>query len=140
NASIYKERKMLGQLLCDSVLKSIDYNIKKTVFAFIPNTAEIAYYGLHDGVNKYVKELQGRQLLRRSDKISDEEMSEMLKISPRVEKLVIKDAKVRTFIPQDAYRQDLVAHVHDTTSEVDTTPEETIVAVHDSIVRRTTCT
>src|SRR5690606_7032055 len=57
DASIYKERKMLGQLLCDSVLKSIDYNIKKTVFAFIPNTAEIAYYGLHDGVNKYVKEL-----------------------------------------------------------------------------------
>lgn len=138
DASIYKERKMLGQLLCDSVLKSIDYNIKKTVFAFIPNTAEIAYYGLHDGVNKYVKELQGRKLLRRSDKISDEEMSEMLNISPRFEKLVIKDAKLRTFITQDADRQDMVAHVYDTTYEVVKPHEDTIVAIDDSIVRGTT--
>ncbi|MFB5946178.1 amidophosphoribosyltransferase [Albibacterium profundi] len=138
DASIYKERKMLGQLLCDSVLKSIDYNIKKTVFAFIPNTAEIAYYGLHDGVNKYVKELQGRKLLRRSDKISDDEMSEMLNISPRFEKLVIKDAKLRTFITQDADRQDMVAHVYDTTYEVVKPHEDTIVAIDDSIVRGTT--
>src|SRR5690606_4824596 len=129
---------MLGQLLCDSVLKSIDYNIKKTVFAFIPNTAEIAYYGLHDGVNKYVKELQGRKLLRRSDKISDEEMSEMLNISPRFEKLVIKDAKLRTFITQDADRQDMVAHVYDTTYGIVKPNVDTIVAVDDSIVRGTT--
>lgn len=138
DASIYKERKMLGQLLCDSVLKSIDYNIKKTVFAFIPNTAEIAYFGLHEGVNKYVKELQGRKLLRRADKISDEEMSEMLNISPRFEKLVIKDAKLRTFITQDADRQDMVAHVYDTTYEVVKPNEDTIVAIDDSIVRGTT--
>ncbi|WP_118194119.1 amidophosphoribosyltransferase [Albibacterium indicum] len=138
DASIYKERKMLGQLLCDSVLKSIDYNIKKTVFAFIPNTAEIAYFGLHEGINKYVKELQGRKLLRRADKISDEEMSEMLNISPRFEKLVIKDAKLRTFITQDADRQDMVAHVYDTTYEVVKPNEDTIVAIDDSIVRGTT--
>lgn len=138
DASIYKERKMLGQLLSDAVLQSIDYNIKKTVFAFIPNTAEVAYYGLHDGVNKYVKELQGRKLLRRSDKISDEEMSTMLNISPRFEKLVIKDAKLRTFITQDADRQDMVAHVYDTAYEVVKPHEDTIVAIDDSIVRGTT--
>jgi len=138
DASIYQERKKLGQLLCDSVLKSINYDIKNTVFAFIPNTAEIAYHGLHDGVNKYVRELQGLTLLDRSDKISNEEMSKMLNIVPRFEKLVIKDAKLRTFITQDADRQDMVAHVYDTTYGIVNPNVDTIVAIDDSIVRGTT--
>jgi len=138
DASIYRERKMLGQLLCDSVLKRIDYDIKNTVFAFIPNTAEIAYHGLHDGVNNYVRELQGLTLLDRADKISDEEMSKMLNIVPRFEKLVIKDAKLRTFITQDADRQDMVAHVYDTTYGIVNPGIDTIVAIDDSVVRGTT--
>src|SRR3546814_10076037 len=68
DASIYQERKMLGQLLCKPVLEKVDYDIENTVFAFIPNTAEIAFQGLHDGINSYVRELQGNSLLRRTDK------------------------------------------------------------------------
>jgi len=138
DASIYQERKMLGQLLCKSVLDRVDYDVKNTVFAFIPNTAEIAFQGLHDGINSYVRELQGSSLLHRSDKISDEEMSKTLNIVPRFEKLIIKDAKLRTFITQDADRQDMVAHVYDTTYGVVKPGIDTIVAVDDSIVRGTT--
>jgi len=138
DASIYKERKMLGQLLCKSVLEKVDYDVKNTVFAFIPNTAEIAFQGLHDGINSYVRELQGNNLLHRADKISDEEMSKTLNIVPRFEKLIIKDAKLRTFITQDADRQDMVAHVYDTTYGVVKPGVDTIVAVDDSIVRGTT--
>ncbi len=138
DASIYQERKMLGQLLCKPVLKKVDYDIENTVFAFIPNTAEIAFQGLHDGINSYVRELQGNSLLHRADKISDEEMSKTLNIVPRFEKLIIKDAKLRTFITQDADRQDMVAHVYDTTYGVVKPKVDTIVAVDDSIVRGTT--
>lgn len=138
DASIYQERKMLGQLLCKSVLEKIEYDVENTVFAFIPNTAEIAFQGLHDGINSYVRELQGNSLLRRVDKISDKEMSETLNIVPRFEKLIIKDAKLRTFITQDADRQDMVAHVYDTTYGVVKPGIDTIVAVDDSIVRGTT--
>lgn len=138
DASIYQERKMLGQLLCKPVLEKVDYDIENTVFAFIPNTAEIAFQGLHDGINSYVRELQGNSLLHRADKISDEEMSKTLNIVPRFEKLIIKDAKLRTFITQDADRQDMVAHVYDTTYGVVKPGVDTIVAVDDSIVRGTT--
>lgn len=138
DASIYQERKMLGQLLCRSVLEKIDHDVKNTVFAFIPNTAEIAFQGLHDGINSYVRELQSLTLLDRADKISDEEMSKMLNIVPRFEKLIIKDAKLRTFITQDADRQDMVAHVYDTTYGIVEPNVDTIVAVDDSIVRGTT--
>lgn len=138
DASIYKERKMLGQLLCKPVLEKVDYDVENTVFAFIPNTAEIAFQGLHDGINSYVRDLQGRNLLHRADKISDEEMSRTLNIVPRFEKLIIKDAKLRTFITQDADRQDMVAHVYDTTYGVVKPGVDTIVAVDDSIVRGTT--
>jgi amidophosphoribosyltransferase len=138
DASIYQERKRLGQLLCKPVLKKVDFDIENTVFAFIPNTAEIAFQGLHDGINSYVRELQGNNLLHRTDKISDEEMSKTLNIVPRFEKLIIKDAKLRTFITQDADRQDMVAHVYDTTYGVVKPGVDTIVAVDDSIVRGTT--
>lgn len=138
DAEIYKERKKLGQLLVDPVLKSVNYNIANTVFAYIPNTAEIAYYGMQEGVNTYVRDLQKETLLKRADKIGDEELNRMLSITPRFEKLAIKDVKLRTFITQDADRQDMVAHVYDTTYGVIRPNEDTLVIMDDSIVRGTT--
>ncbi len=137
DAEIYKERKQLGNLLCTQVLKVVDYDIKNTVFSYIPNTAEVAFYGLEEGVNTYVRNFQKDALLNRADKISDKELDEMLSISPRFEKLAIKDAKLRTFITQDADRQDMVAHVYDATYGV-VRAEDTIVLIDDSIVRGTT--
>lgn len=138
DAAIYQERKQLGRLLCPQILESIDYNIKQTVFSYIPNTAEVAFYGLEEGINGYVRRLQKDTLLHRADKISDAELEEMLNIAPRFEKLSIKDAKLRTFITQDADRQDMVQHVYDTTYGIVKDQEDTIVAMDDSIVRGTT--
>ncbi|MFB2117621.1 amidophosphoribosyltransferase [Parapedobacter sp. 2B3] len=138
DAAIYQERKHLGKLLCPQILDAIHADIKNTVFSYIPNTAEVAFYGLEEGINDYVRKLQKDTLLNRADKISDEELNEMLSISPRFEKLNIKDAKLRTFITQDADRQDMVQHVYDTTYGVVQDGIDTIVAVDDSIVRGTT--
>ncbi len=138
DAEIYKERKKLGQLLVDPVLSTVNYNIADTVFAYIPNTAEVAFYGMQEGVNKYVRDLQKETLLHRADKIGDEEMDRMLSITPRFEKLAIKDAKLRTFITQDADRQDMVAHVYDTTYGVVSPNQDTLIVMDDSIVRGTT--
>lgn len=138
DAAIYQERKQLGKLLCPQVLKAIDHNIKNTVFSYIPNTAEVAFYGMEEGIHEYVRKFQKDTLLHRSDKISDEELDEMLSIAPRFEKLNIKDAKLRTFITQDADRQDMVQHVYDTTYGIVKDHEDTIVAMDDSIVRGTT--
>ena len=138
DADIYKERKSLGRLLCPQVLKSIDSDIKNTVFSFIPNTAEVSYFGMVEGIHEYVRNCQKEALLNRSDKISDEELNEVLEMTPRFEKLNVKDAKLRTFITQDADRQDLVQHVYDTTYGVVRDHEDTIVAIDDSIVRGTT--
>ncbi|WP_257658957.1 amidophosphoribosyltransferase [Parapedobacter lycopersici] len=138
DAAIYQERKHLGRLLCPQILKAIDYDIKNTVFSYIPNTAEVAFYGLEEGIGEYVRKLQKDTLLNRTDKIADEELDEMLSISPRFEKLNIKDAKLRTFITQDADRRDMVQHVYDTTYGIVKDHEDTIVAVDDSIVRGTT--
>lgn len=138
DAEIYKERKKLGQLLVEPVLKAVNYDIANTVFAYIPNTAEVAFYGMQEGVNNYVRDLQKETLLCRSDKIGDEEMDRMLSITPRFEKLAIKDAKLRTFITQDADRQDMVAHVYDTTYGVVQPDEDTLIVMDDSIVRGTT--
>ncbi len=138
DAEIYKERKRLGDLLVKPVLDAVNCDIANTVFAYIPNTAEVAFYGMQEGVNKYVRDLQKETLLHRADKIGDEEMNRMLSISPRFEKLAIKDAKLRTFITQDADRQDMVAHVYDTTYGVITPYEDTLIIMDDSIVRGTT--
>ncbi|MFC3199749.1 amidophosphoribosyltransferase [Parapedobacter deserti] len=138
DAAVYRERKYLGRLLCPQILEAVNYDIKNTVFSYIPNTAEVAFYGLEEGINEYVRKLQKDTLLNRADKISDEELNEMLSISPRFEKLNIKDAKLRTFITQDSDRQDMVQHVYDTTYGIVQDHEDTIVAVDDSIVRGTT--
>jgi amidophosphoribosyltransferase len=138
DADIYKERKSLGKLLCDQVLKSVDNDIENTVFSFIPNTAEVSYYGMMEGINQYVRNYQKEVLMDRDEKISDDELETILNLHPRFEKLNVKDAKLRTFITQDADRQDMVQHVYDTTYGVVRSHEDTIVAIDDSIVRGTT--
>ena len=138
DASIYRERKQLGQLLCPQILDAVGHDLKNTVFSYIPNTAEIAFYGVVEGINKYVLNLQKETLLHRADKISDAELESVLNMAPRVEKIAIKDVKLRTFITQDADRQDLVAHVYDTTYGVIKRGTDNLVVLDDSIVRGTT--
>ena len=138
DADIYKERKELGRLLCPQILKAVNNDLKNTVVSFIPNTAEVAFYGMVDGLYKYVNQLQKETLLNRADKISDQELEDMLNIAPRVEKIAIKDAKLRTFITQDADRQDMVSHIYDTTYGLIRRGQDSLVVIDDSIVRGTT--
>ncbi len=137
DAAIYQERKQLGRLLCPQILDAVNHDLERTVFSFIPNTAEVAFYGMVEGVHTYIHSKQKDILLNRADKIGDAELESMLNISPRVEKIALKDAKLRTFITQDADRQDMVAHVYDTTYGV-VKPGDTLVVLDDSIVRGTT--
>jgi amidophosphoribosyltransferase len=138
DASIYKERKQLGRLLCPQILESVDNDIKNTVFSYIPNTAEVAFYGMVEGIHKYIKKYQRDKLLNREDKISEKELTEVLSMAPRVEKIAIKDVKLRTFITQDADRSEMVAHVYDTTYGLIKKGADTLVVLDDSIVRGTT--
>ena len=138
DASIYRERKQLGRLLCPQILGAIDNDLKNTVFSYIPNTAEVAFYGMVEGIHKYVKQLQRDILLKRTDRISDRELEEVLNIAPRIEKIAIKDVKLRTFITQDADRGDMVAHVYDTTYGLIKRGDDNLVVLDDSIVRGTT--
>jgi len=138
DASIYRERKQLGRLLCPQILKSVDNDVINTVFSYIPNTAEVAFYGMVEGIHKYIKKYQRDRLLNREDKISEEELTEVLSMAPRVEKIAIKDVKLRTFITQDADRSEMVAHVYDTTYGLIKKGADTLVVLDDSIVRGTT--
>lgn len=138
DAEIYRERKHLGALLCRQILDAVSADLKNTVFSFIPNTAEVSFYGMVEGLHSYIRQVQKDTLLHRKDTLSDEQLDELLSMTPRVEKLAIKDVKLRTFITQDADRQDMVAHVYDTTYGVIKNHTDTLVAVDDSIVRGTT--
>jgi len=138
DASIYRERKQLGRLLCPQILSAVNNDIKNTVFSYIPNTAEVAFYGMVEGIHKYIKKYQRDKLLNREDKISEEELTEVLCMAPRVEKIAIKDVKLRTFITQDADRSEMVAHVYDTTYGLIKNDTDTLVVLDDSIVRGTT--
>jgi amidophosphoribosyltransferase len=138
DAEIYKERKHLGALLCDQVLNAVNSDLKNTVFSFIPNTAEVSFYGMVDGLHSYIRKVQKDALLHRKEVLDDNALDELLSMRPRVEKLAIKDVKLRTFITQDADRGDMVAHVYDTTYGVIKNHVDTLVAVDDSIVRGTT--
>ena len=138
DASIYRERKQLGRLLCPQILDAVNNDIQNTVFSYIPNTAEVAFYGMVEGVHKYIKSYQKERLLNRDDKISDEELNEVLCLAPRVEKIAIKDVKLRTFITQDADRSEMVAHVYDTTYGLIKKGTDMLVVLDDSIVRGTT--
>jgi amidophosphoribosyltransferase len=138
DAEIYKERKRLGELLCPQILDSVNHDFKNTVFSFIPNTAEVSFYGMVEGLHKHIRTIQKDALIGKQGQLNDTELDELLSLSPRVEKLAIKDVKLRTFITQDADRKDMVAHVYDTTYGVIKNDVDTLVAVDDSIVRGTT--
>jgi len=133
---IYRERKQLGRLLVPQVLKAINFDLKNTVFSYIPNTAETAFYGLMAGIEDYLINRQKEIIIE--NKPSVDSLDEVLSFRPRVEKIVIKDAKIRTFITDDDHRDEMVAHVYDTTYEVVNKDKDTLVVIDDSIVRGTT--
>jgi len=135
---IYQERKMLGSLLSPAILKSIDFDIENTVFSYIPNTSETAFYGLVHGVRQYCVDWKIKQLKAYNGSITNEIMEAVLSVEPRIEKLAIKDVKLRTFIADDASRDDLVAHVYDVTYGIIKENTDTLVIIDDSIVRGTT--
>ncbi len=138
DADIYIERQKLGSQLCPSVLKSVDYDLKNTVFSYIPNTAEVAFGGLIEGLHHYTNTIKKHKILQMGAAVHDPELSEILSIMPRVHKIAIKDAKLRTFITNDSQRDDMVAHVYDTTYGVIKAGIDNLVIVDDSIVRGTT--
>ncbi len=135
---IYQERKELGRLLAPILLEKVNYNIEQTVFSYIPNTAETAFYGMVDGVRKLVNERKIDQILGEGKELTREALSEIIHVQPRVEKMAIKDVKMRTFIADDESRDDLVAHVYDVTYGIVKNQEDTLVVIDDSIVRGTT--
>ncbi|MFZ9046496.1 MAG: amidophosphoribosyltransferase [Cyclobacteriaceae bacterium] len=134
--NIYQERRKLGELLVPHVLKSVNFDLKNTVFSFIPNTAETSFLGLMSGIENYL--IKKRKEIIIDEKPSMDSLEDLLSFKPRVEKLVLKDAKLRTFITDDAQRDDLVAHVYDTTYEVIQKDRDNLVIIDDSIVRGTT--
>ncbi len=133
---IYNERKDLGRLLVPQVLKAINFNLRNTVFSYIPNTAETAFLGMIKGLEKFLADRRKEVILESKPHIDS--IEDLLNFRPRVEKLVLKDAKLRTFITDDVHRDDLVAHVYDSTYEVIRKHQDTIVVIDDSIVRGTT--
>lgn len=134
---IYQERKMLGKLLFPLILKSIDEDIKNTVFSYIPNTAETSFFGMVIAAQNYMNKKKEEQILSIGREITREELHEILEVRPRIEKVAIKDAKLRTFITQDSSRDDLVAHVYDI-SYGSVKENDNLVIIDDSIVRGTT--
>jgi amidophosphoribosyltransferase len=136
--TIYKERKKLGELLADSVLKVVDYDLDHTVFSYIPNTAESAFYGLIKGVENYLNQVKIDHILSRGKYLEKEELEKIINQRPRVEKIAVKDAKLRTFITEDTSRDDLVGHIYDVTYGVIRRGVDNLVVIDDSIVRGTT--
>lgn len=135
---IYKERKLLGESLHEPVLKAIGYDVKHTVFSFIPNTAEVAYYGLLTGFKRYVNESKVRRIQELGHIPSEEELREILGDYVRSEKVAWKDIKLRTFITEGNSRNDLASHVYDITYESIEPYVDNLVVIDDSIVRGTT--
>ena len=137
DAEIYKERKMLGKLIVPEVLKHIDNDIKNTVFSFIPNTAETSFFGMVESVEAFLNNTKTEQILKGKRSLSAEKVTQILSQHTRIEKIAIKDVKLRTFITEDSSRDDLVAHVYDITYGV-IKKEDNLVIIDDSIVRGTT--
>ena len=136
DAEIYKERKKLGRLLFPQIQKSIDNDLENTVFSFIPNTAETSFYGLLGAVQDNIVQLL-KDSMQNKKYLQNGELEKLFSLRPRIEKIAIKDAKLRTFITEDASRDDLVAHVYDVTYGV-IKPTDNLVIIDDSIVRGTT--
>ncbi|MBR2931710.1 MAG: amidophosphoribosyltransferase [Rikenellaceae bacterium] len=138
DADIYRERKTLGRLLCDKILREVDYDIDHLVLSFIPNTAEVAYYGMVEGMNNYMNRQKVEQIEALGANPQAEQIERILDRSVRTEKLAIKDIKLRTFITEGASRNDLAAHVYDITYDTITPKVDSIAVIDDSIVRGTT--
>ena len=138
DSSIYNERKALGRLIVNKVLKAINYDFDNSVFSFIPNTAEVSFYGLIKGLEEFLNEEKIKQIIALGDKPSSEDVSKIIKQRARIEKIAIKDAKLRTFITQDDSRDDLVAHVYDITYGSVRPLKDNLIIIDDSIVRGTT--
>lgn len=136
--TIYLERKELGRLLAPRVLERVGYNLRDTVFSYIPNTAETAFYGMMEGVREYLVDWRMEQLRLLGSEPKTEAIKEVLSLEPRVEKIAIKDVKMRTFITADSSRDDMVAHVYDVTYGIVKNKVDTLVIIDDSIVRGTT--
>ncbi|MEC3966706.1 amidophosphoribosyltransferase [Flagellimonas halotolerans] len=134
---IYQERKKLGKLVFPEILKSIDNDLENTVFSYIPNTAETSFFGMVKEAQNYLNKKKEEQILALGSKMTGEELHKILNIRPRIEKVAIKDAKLRTFITQDSSRDDLVTHVYDI-SYGSVKPTDNLVIIDDSIVRGTT--
>ena len=137
DADIYKERKKLGELLSKKVMKSIGCDLIHSVFSFIPNTAETAFYGMIKELELLYKEIQAKRVYEMGVNTSPEEIKNIFSISPRIEKIAIKDAKLRTFITDDNNRESLVGHVYDITYG-QVSNRDNLVMIDDSIVRGTT--
>ncbi|MBJ7429093.1 MAG: amidophosphoribosyltransferase [Bacteroidia bacterium] len=135
---IYKERKQLGYLLADKIMKTVNYDFKNTVFSYIPNTAAVSFYGMVDGINDLLNTHKIEQIKQLGTNITDEKLKEILELHPRRERVAVKDAKLRTFITDDTNREDMVAHVYDVTYGIVNNHEDTLVVIDDSIVRGTT--
>lgn len=135
---IYAERKNLGKLVVDQVLKAVDYDLDNSVFSFIPNTAETSFYGMIKGLEDYLNDKKFQAILDLGANPSPEQLKEIIYQRARIEKIAIKDAKLRTFITQDDARDDLVAHVYDITYGSVVRGKDNLVVIDDSIVRGTT--
>ena len=138
DCDIYRERKELGRLLTESILKSVDGDLEHTIFSFIPNTAEIAYYGMVQGVREWLDKQKSDLICGQKDTLTCDEIRKILSREVRTEKLAIKDIKLRTFIAEGNSRNDLAAHVYDTTYGTVREGVDSVVVIDDSIVRGTT--
>ena len=135
---IYQERLELGRLVTQKVLKEIDYDLRNSVFSFIPNTAEMSYYGMLKATEDYLTDVKLKKIKNLPEDASEDELKKILSIRTRADKIMVKDAKLRTFITQDDARDEMVAHVYDITYGSIRRNEDNIVVIDDSIVRGTT--
>ena len=138
DVDIYKERKRLGENLVPAILKSVDNDLNHTVFSFIPNTAEVAYFGMQEGLNEYLNKVKKEWIADRSHLLLEKELEQILSMRVRCEKVAIKDIKLRTFIAEGNSRNDLATHVYDITYGSIVPDVDNLVVIDDSIVRGTT--
>jgi len=135
---IYRERKNLGKFLAPSILEAIDYDLENTVFSYIPNTAIDAYYGLIEEIDAFCDRIKIEKILNAGPPLTQEKLDSIFRLRPRAEKVAVKDLKLRTFITQDAQRDDLAAHIYDITYGSIRPDVDNLVVLDDSIVRGTT--
>jgi amidophosphoribosyltransferase len=138
DVEIYRERKKLGKALAPAILEAIDHDLENTVFSYIPNTASVAFQGLMDEIQQYCTNVKKEKILQAGKELTSEMLDKILTVSPRIEQVAVKDAKLRTFITQDADRDYLVGHIYDITYGSIRKGVDSLVVLDDSIVRGTT--